>query len=217
MVELDKGKQLDVLHDHYKESFGYIREVEYQRNKLSLVVIVLIGVIFFEILYPTNLQDALAAAGKDKLGISIAAIPIPALISVTWTFLLAISLRYCQSIIQVDRQYDYLHGLEDKIAPMFHDEGVYRREGHNYMKKRVVFSDWVGLFYTVLFPAIILTATFSLLCTQLSIHRVPWYHEIYDIVIWAGIYTSYTLCWYACYKDRKHCRLEEEVAQNNDP
>ena len=44
--------RLEVLHDHYKESFSYIRERERERDRLFLILIALFALLALEIQYP---------------------------------------------------------------------------------------------------------------------------------------------------------------------
>jgi len=181
--ETDFAAKLNVLHDHYKDSFSHIREWEKQRDRQFLIVVGIIGALFFEALYPTNLQKALEHASDQTAGINVSAFPMHALISVTWTLLAVFALRYCQALTHIERQYEYLHSLEDKIAPYFSDQKndrAYRREGRKYLKTRTIFSNWARFFYTFIFPVIIVTATGGFFYIEIMKTGAPLYHFIYD-------------------------------------
>src|SRR5215216_1754172 len=124
--------RLDILHDHYKESFAYIREREKERNRLFLILIALFALLALEIQYPINFQGALSKIKVLDVEVELSALPLPAFLVATWTFVLVIALRYCQTSINVERQYDYIHMLEDKISPELGDGDLYRREGRAY-------------------------------------------------------------------------------------
>src|SRR5215210_6052030 len=49
---------IEVLHDHYKESFSYIRERERERDRLFLILIALFALLALEIQYPINFRSA---------------------------------------------------------------------------------------------------------------------------------------------------------------
>ncbi len=55
-------QHLDVLHNHYTESFAYIREWEKQRDRLFLVLIGLFALLFFEVQYPFLLLAYIATS-----------------------------------------------------------------------------------------------------------------------------------------------------------
>ena len=126
--------RLDVLHDHYKESFSHIREREKQRDRLFLVLIGLFALLSLQILYPTDFGGALGPLKVSGAEVDIGALPLPALLSASWVFTFAIALRYCQVSINVERQYPYLHALEDKISAAIGDPDLYRREGGEYLR-----------------------------------------------------------------------------------
>ena len=52
-------KQLDILHDHYKETFARMREVEAKRDRLFLGVIGLFALLSLEIGYPAAVGGTL--------------------------------------------------------------------------------------------------------------------------------------------------------------
>ncbi len=137
-------QRLDVLHDHYKESFSYVRERERQRDRLFLVLIGLFALLFFEAHYPRGFGGALGPVHVSGAEVDLGALPLPALLSASWVLTLAIALRYCQVSINVERQYSYLHRLEEKVSQELGDEEAYRREGRAYAKDYPLFSDWAG-------------------------------------------------------------------------
>ena len=52
---------VDILHDHYKESFSHIRDREKQRDRLFLFLIGVLGLLFLEVQYPANLQKCVVS------------------------------------------------------------------------------------------------------------------------------------------------------------
>jgi len=129
-----KDKQLEILHDHYKESFSLIRSREKQRDILFLVLIALFALLIVEIKYPLNFGEAIGNLNLQFGDIQLAKLPLAALLSVSWVFTFTIALRYCQTTVAVDVQYRYLHMLESKISKFFNDTNLYRREGKAYLE-----------------------------------------------------------------------------------
>lgn len=198
--------RLNVLHDHYKDSFSHIRDWEKQRDRQFLIIVGIIGALYFEALYPTNLLAALSDSSAQKAGINIAAFPMPALISVTWTILAAIALRYCQALTHIERQYEYLHGLEDKIAPYFSSDETgktYRREGQKYLNTRTIFSDWAWVFYTFIFPLIVIVATGAFFYIEVCKTDGSLLHFIYDGLVGLSVWLSFAFYKAAQWRDTK--------------
>jgi len=119
--------KLEILHDHYKESFSYIREREEKRDRLFVFVIAVIGVLFLEIQYSDVFSNILGGVKLEFVELNISIMPISVFLSVTWTYLFVILLRYCQCSILVERQYNYLSYLEGKISKFFGDQNIYCR------------------------------------------------------------------------------------------
>lgn len=182
---------LAILHDHYKESFSNIREREKQRDRLFLILIGILGLLFLEIHYPANLQKCVKEVGATGVTFYINAFSISIITSATWTSFLTLIFRYCQSSITVERQYDYIHKLEDAISSQLGDGSIYRREGHAYNLNYPVFSKWVYIFYVYLFTIIVIGLQVHLILTEYK--STLGYFIAYDAIMAAGVLLSLVL------------------------
>ncbi|MGI8549628.1 MAG: hypothetical protein ACR2PL_02360 [Dehalococcoidia bacterium] len=83
--------------------------------------------------------------------------------SVVWVLLLATTFRYFQWVVLINRQYKYVHQLEDVLS--YHYNGlVFTREGRWYLDRYPGFANWADVIYRALFPTvIILVATAKIL------------------------------------------------------
>lgn len=180
---------LEILHDHYKESFSYIRDREKQRDNLFLVQIALLGLLFLEVYQTAGIQGLLKIMEVSAAGakLNIGELPSAVVLSVTWTVMLALTLRYCQTSISVERQYGYLHGLEEKLSSLLGDKDVYRREGKAYLAEYPLFSEWVWRFYTLVFPLIVAGSVFYLVGWELWYKSSGHYNTVYDLLIGVGV------------------------------
>lgn len=106
-------EKLALLHDHYKESFALIRERETQRDRLFLWLLVIFAVLVIEIQYPANFHGVLGHVNVAGNDIDLQRLPLALLLNVSWMFTAAFVLKYCQVAKAVERQYTYLHLLED--------------------------------------------------------------------------------------------------------
>jgi len=188
-----KDSILDILHDHYKESFAFIRDREKSRNRLFLLVILLVGILFLQIQYPINFKATIGNLKLPNAGFNLDSLPLSSLLSLTWTFLFVITLQYCQQSINVERQYKYIHLLEEKISDLIGDTDVYRREGKAYMKDYPAFSNWAWIFYTFLFPLIMLISVVTLFILEFGKLNYPIYYKIYDGLVGTGVFVSLIL------------------------
>lgn len=159
--------QREILHDHYKETFQYIREREHLRDWLFLILIGVYALLAVQIQYPRKFDGSVETINLLGVQVDVSSLPLAALLSATWVFVLAITLRYCQTSINIERQYDYLHKLEDKLSPEFGGE-LYRREGREYDDQYPAFSSWAWRFYTVVLPVIAILATGVLIYEEIA-------------------------------------------------
>lgn len=180
-------KQIDILHDHYKETFARLREAEATRDRLFLWVIGLFALLSLAIGYPASLGRSLGAL--DILGgeLNLQALPFPALLNVLWVLTLAISLRYCQTTILVIRQYPYLHMLEAALSPVLGGGDLYQREGKVYLREYPLLLDAAWFAYGILFPFIIMFATVGLVVWEFSQLQYPLYHLLFDMLMATAI------------------------------
>jgi hypothetical protein len=185
--------RLEVLHDHYKESFSYIREREKERDRLFLILIALFALLALEIQYPINFRGAVGTLTFLGIELNVDALPLPAFLTATWVTVLVITLRYCQASINVERQYKYLHTLEDKISAELEDDELYRREGRAYKSEYSPFRWWVRRFYVIVLPVIAIIATGVLIYNEWAKLGYPLLGNIFDLVSASGVAVSLVL------------------------
>ena len=179
----------NILHDHYKESFTQIREREKRRDKTFLLLAVLLGLLFLEVEYPTVVKDLFKETSASAVKIDPSMVPIAILASLTWSLLLVFVIRYCQMCITVDRQYDYLHMLEDRLSPLVGDGKLYRREGKVYLDDYPAFSKWAWFFYVVVFPLTTAVVCIAMLVVEFS-QEDSQFNVWYDLVMLVGVAVS---------------------------
>ena len=72
--------------------------------------------------------------------------------NVIWFATLALVVRYFQAVVHIERQYDYLHSLENRLNKHY-GQKAFTREGEAYLSAYPIFSKWTSLLYSVVFPA----------------------------------------------------------------
>lgn len=185
--------KLNILHDHYKESFLYIRDREKQRDRLFLFIIALIGILFLEIQYAEIFPNIFKSISLESFNLNLSTIPIFVFLSITWTYLFVLILKYCQIAIGIEKQYEYLHILEKKISNIFNDKEIYSREGRAYLKNYPIFSEFAWIFYVLIFPIIAILSTALLLYFEWNMENTVYYHLIYDSLLVLGVALSFIL------------------------
>src|SRR2546428_9720906 len=99
-----RDKQLEILNDHYKETFARLRAAEALRDRLFLWMIGLFALLILEIGYPAAVGGALKKLSIAGGELDLQALPLPALLNATWVLTLTIGLRYCQTSVLGNRQ-----------------------------------------------------------------------------------------------------------------
>jgi hypothetical protein len=186
-------KQLDILNDHYKETFARLKEGEAARDRLFLWLIGLFALLSLEIGYPAATGGSLGKLTVLGAEVNLQALPLPALLTATWVLTLTIGLRYCQKSLWVDRQYPYLHTLEDAISPAVGGGDLYRREGKVYLRGYPPLLNIAWFAYVVLFPLIVAIGTAGLLRRELAQLAYPWLLRTLDVVVAASLIVVFLL------------------------
>lgn len=192
-------KQLEILHDHYKETFARLRDAEALRDRLFLWVIGLFALLILEVGYPAAIGRSLGKISVAGGELNLQALPLPALLNATWVLTFAITLRYCQTAILVNRQYPYLHLLEENISPLVRGThlyesddapgfsvlhaNVYQREGKIYLSEYPRLLDVAAIAYVIIFPIIIIASSAGLIIWEWRRLSYPVLHRAFDTVI----------------------------------
>jgi len=153
---------LELLHDHYKETFSLILARERRRDRFLLWLLFLFAVLILEIQYPVDAHGALGSITILGNTINLHALPLALLLNASWFLVAAILLKWCQLTTSVERQYDFLHLLEDRISDALGDDDVYRREGRVYLSKYPRLLNWAWLSYVYLIPVGLFAGTIYL-------------------------------------------------------
>lgn len=140
--------ELEILYDHYKDTYELSKKEQKIRNK-NYIILCLLEALSFLVLF--NAEKAysvfqyiinIKVENPVELGDSI-------LRPLLWILVLYVSIRYCQNTIYVERQYKYIHKLEEKISFIIKD---FNREGFNYLSNRPFVLKFIHIFYTWISP-----------------------------------------------------------------
>ncbi len=192
------------LCSHYKDSFDIHLASIKQRDKLFYWLLVIIAVFTLQLsstdIVVNVVNDYINKAAGIKLGKSSDFIS-----TLLWLLLLGFTTRYYQVVLEIERQYGYLHTLEEKLNGYYPETKVFTREGKSYLSKYPLFSNWVWLLYTVLFPCLIVFSVIMKAYSEISEMQSIEVNQIIDFVCYLVIATSSILYIY---------RLHESSIQN---
>ncbi len=154
-MTIQKTQKLDITYDHYKDSFQNTLLYLKQRERLFLALLVIIFVQFLEISVAQKSTEALNAFLENQLHYNFA-FNEHFLNILVWFLLFAVSLKYFQSNILINKNYNYLHLLEDRLSKIAGEEDFIAKEGKHYNKSYRLFSEWTHIVYTWIFPLILI-------------------------------------------------------------
>lgn len=160
--------KLQVLNEHYNATFDILWVYVKRRDRLFTIIIALLAIMLFRVYTPIEASNLIIEQIKLRLQIekSISFIYIE---SIIWFSLLASLIRYFQAMVYIERQYSYLHLLEDKLSAEYVDE-VFTREGHSYLSNYPKLLNWASFLYTILFPVMLALVPLMKISTEFQLY-----------------------------------------------
>jgi hypothetical protein len=192
-MTVSDDKAFDALMGHYNDTFKYIQEYSATREKLFLITLL---IVLFMSVDVTSSADAVTIA-KDflekKLELKLAIKPA-FISSMLWFSLLSVLIRYFQMVILINRQYDYIHNVEENLCSLLGRDYIFR-EGKAYVKSYPIFSEWTQVIYTILFPIFLMLVVCIKIYKEFAIRNTLGIGYYIDIVIFTMIIVSVVLYW----------------------
>jgi len=149
-----KVEKLELTYDHYKETVARNNEAQSKRNKLFVILCVFNIASFIMLLFPVQLIDGVIAFVESQYEISVE-VSISFFYSIAWIAVTYTLVRYFQTMIYIERQYKYIHLLEQEIGSQL-ECTYFNRESKLYMDSYPKALDLVHMFYTWIIPLLII-------------------------------------------------------------
>ena len=146
--------KLEILSEHYKNTFDFLQKNLKQRNRLFLYVLCILILMLFQLYTPQEASNLMSQFVSSKLNLS-EQMNMLFVQSIIWYGLLATTLKYFQSVVFIERQYNYIHQLEEQLSKEY-EEKAFTREGVSYLKDYPKLLSWASCLYTIFFPVILL-------------------------------------------------------------
>ena len=171
-----------MIYDHYKETCSIVRDSIKFRDRLMLFVIITLAFFSFQSFFPITSNQVVSELLTFKLGLNLQ-FNFAFLGSIIWFLLLIFVLRYFQTAVYIERQYKYIHNLEEQLNKEF-KEDIITREGKSYLSKYPLFSDWMCFLYTIFFPILLFLITLLKIISELiNSHGVISVNIVIDTII----------------------------------
>ena len=146
---------IEILYDHYKESVNEIKKQENKRNKLFILVLIHIFILFLISYRPESMCKAFSDLLMDqwKIGFYFSINTIQIILMVSMLYCVV---RYYQINVYIDKNYPYIHRLEKELSQ---DIGkCFGKEGQNYLNDYPKTQNIVYYSYKYIFPILFILA-----------------------------------------------------------
>ncbi len=188
-------KLLEVLSRHYTETFDLLKTVVARRDRLFLYILLVIFIVLLYMSNPAVMSDWVNSffssqlVGNDTTANMTPLIDVSVIGVVLLLGLLSLSHTYFQTVLHIERQYDYVYQLEDKLGGYFNDK-AFTREGKHYHKYKRKFSSWTRFIFWYLFPILYLAFILFWLWFLFTTTQTPFGYKVVDFLITASILVS---------------------------
>jgi hypothetical protein len=196
-----------VLSDHYNNTVSDFKKLGKSREANFIAILILLGVMAFQYVSPEQSQGILVQFIQKKLDIN-AALSVNLIGSLIWFTLLYVTVKYFQTVINIEKQYNYTHQLEKELAKSYNGK-AFTREGVTYLKNYALFSDWVHIIYWYIFPALFTIVITIKIFSEWTAQNQNGISIVLDTVIWLALTVSTALYIYSLHKTAKN--TEEDL------
>ena len=141
---------LELLYDHYKETFSLSKEAQSRRNKSFIALCILEAFSFLILIRPEKAFELILDGINKELDMTLQ-LSSSIIQTLIWLLIAYVMIRYIQDMLYVERQYIYLDNLEKEISNLG-SINVFAREGVNYQKNYPMVLNFIDLFYKMLMP-----------------------------------------------------------------
>jgi len=176
--------ELQILSSHYSETFELTKQAVGKRDRLFLYILIVITLLLLYMSAPTAVSDWLNSFVSHQVGSNNATTILnSAFIGTILSLgLLSLAHTYFQTVLHVERQYDYVYQLEKQLSQQFEDK-AFIREGKHYSENRRLFAVWTKFIFWILSPVLFLVFNIVWLVFVFSAPRPPVIYLIVDSLI----------------------------------
>ena len=142
--------KIELYYDHYKETFKLSKKVQDRRDKLFIWLCILEALSFLMLINPEKILDTLISGINTHFEIEFL-FGNTTVQTLLWILIAYTTVRYCQDVLYIERQYIYLDKIEKEISQES-SMTSFDREGEEYLKEYPMVLNFVDLFYKMFCP-----------------------------------------------------------------
>ena len=209
MTKLSEDTKLSVLSEHYNNTVDGFKKLGKSREWNFTAILLLLVVMAFQYVSPDQSESVLTQLVQKQLGVDVS-ISIRVIGSLVWFALLYVAIRYFQSVINIEKQYNYTHQLEKELAKSYKGK-AFTREGKACLNNYAIFSDWVHIVYWYIFPALFLLAITAKIAGEWLVDASNLTSVLLNTLIYVSLFLSTILYVYSLHKTKKN--TEKDLRQ----
>ena len=202
--------EIQILYDHFKDTFEIQKSNIQKRNYLTIICLCLIAMLSFQISNPNETTEISAELIKKNIGnikIDFNYINNILTFSLLWTVIM-----YYQVNLQIEKSYNYIHTIEEKLSKEL-KLSEFSREGKSYLSNYPFLLTFVDTIYKFGFPLTLIVVSVIKFITEMRQYNEPFKngHFWFDIIILFSIVIVSLL--YFCnvfFKDFRKKKANEE-------
>jgi hypothetical protein len=156
-------EKLDVLYDHYKETFLLSSEAQKKRNVLFVSLTVSITVLFLFLIDSNGVIEMISGYLNNNISVGLS-IRTAIIQTFVWVIVLYLFIRYIQTNIYIEREYSYIGQLEQDISKKL--QSTFNRESGNYSDKYPIVLDMIDTIYKWAFPILAILLIVAKIITE---------------------------------------------------
>ncbi|MCI8307071.1 MAG: hypothetical protein HFH14_03375 [Lachnospiraceae bacterium] len=163
-LENDKQSAINIVYDHYRETYQLSRQAQQRRNKSFIILCILEAFSFLLLIRPEQVLNLIIDSINSQLDITLT-FGNTILQTLLWILIIYVMIRYIQDVFYIERQYSYIGSLEAAMESLMQDaikesktlsvnSKLFLRESDNYLTDYPIVLNLIDLFYKTLIPVI---------------------------------------------------------------
>lgn len=178
---------LDLVYDHYKETFAILSEQIKQRNKKFVFIFLISCILLLFAFSPDEYGNLVFGYIYEQYSIDLSN-QFAIIQTFLWVILLYETLRYSQAFVYIEREYKYIDTLESKISEL--SDTSFDRESKDYDDNFSMISKYTNIIYKYLFPLFSIVVAILKIISE-WVHLNIWYFSLIDTFLCI----AYLLLW----------------------
>jgi hypothetical protein len=179
-------KKIEILYDHYKETFVNQKEYLQKRNYYTFICLGLILSLSFQISNPD--QSNIISNELIKNNIGNIKIDFNYINNVLTFTLLWVVIMYYQINFLIEKRYKYIHEIEENLTKALNPFEI-TREKKTYLDNYPWLSEVVDKIYTIIFPIVLISI--AIIKWRIEMKTIPTFiengHFYFDSIFLLGI------------------------------